>query len=105
MEGAAANALSDPVPVEVKRERLACFMELQAEISAEKLQRKVGRTLTVLVDGIEEGQALARSSADAPEIDGVVYVEHAKDLKAGDFCEVRVTRAGEHDLWAKTLSR
>jgi ribosomal protein S12 methylthiotransferase len=105
VEGAAANALPDAVPEEVKRERLARFMELQAGISAEKLQRKVGSTLTVLVDGIEEGQAVARSSADAPEIDGVVYVEHAKDLKAGDFCQVRVTRAGEHDLWAKTLSR
>jgi len=87
----------------VKRERLARFMELQAEISAEKLQRKVGRTLTVLVDGIEEGQAVARSSADAPEIDGVVYVADAKGLKPGDFCEVRVTRAGEHDLWARRL--
>jgi len=105
VEGAAANALPDAVPEEVKQERLTRFMELQAEISAEKLQRKVGRTLTVLVDGIEEGQAVARSSADAPEIDGVVYVEHAKDLRAGDFCQVRVTRAGEHDLWAKTLSR
>jgi ribosomal protein S12 methylthiotransferase len=105
VEGAAANALPDAVTEEVKRERLARFMELQAEISAEKLQRKVGSTLTVLVDGIEEGQAVARSSADAPEIDGVVYVADAKGLKPGDFCEVRVTRAGEHDLWAKTLSR
>ncbi len=103
VEGAAANALPDAVPEEVKRERLARFMELQAEISAEKLQRKVGRTLTVLVDGIEEGQAVARSSADAPEIDGVVYVADAKGLKPGDFCEVRVTRAGEHDLWARRL--
>ena len=103
VEGAAANALPDAVPEEVKQERLTRFMELQAEISAEKLQRKVGRTLTVLVDGIEEGQAVARSSADAPEIDGVVYVEHAKDLKAGDFCQVRVARAGEHDLWAKPV--
>jgi ribosomal protein S12 methylthiotransferase len=103
VEGAAANALPDAAPEEVKRERLARFMELQAEISAEKLQRKVGRTLTVLVDGIEEGQAVARSSADAPEIDGVVYVADAKGLKPGDFCEVRVTRAGEYDLWARRL--
>ncbi len=100
VQGAAANALPDAVPEEVKQERLTRFMELQAEISAEKLQRKVGQTLTVLVDGIEEGQAVARSRADAPEIDGVVYVEGAKSLKPGDFCEVRVTRAGEHDLWA-----
>ena len=105
VEGAAANALPDAVPEEVKRERLTRFMELQAGISAGKLQRKVGQALTVLVDRIEEGQAVARSSADAPEIDGVVYVEDAKGLKSGDFCEVHVTRAGEHDLWAKTLSR
>ena len=103
MEGAAANALPDAVPEEMKRERLARFMELQAEISAEKLQRKVGKTLTVLVDSVEGDTAVARSSADAPEIDGVVYVEHAKDLKAGDFCQVRVARAGEHDLWAKPV--
>ncbi|MBI3576237.1 MAG: radical SAM protein, partial [Gammaproteobacteria bacterium] len=103
VEGATANVLPDAVPEEVKQERLARFMELQAEISAEKLQRKVGRTLTVLVDGIEEGQAVARSSADAPEIDGVVYVADAKGLKPGDFCEVCVTRAGEHDLWARRL--
>ncbi|MGA9032108.1 MAG: 30S ribosomal protein S12 methylthiotransferase RimO [Sulfuricaulis sp.] len=103
VEGAVANALADAVPEEIKQERLTRFMELQAEISAEKLQRKVGRTLTVLVDGIEEGQAVARSSADAPEIDGVVFVADAKGLKPGDFCEVRVTRAGEHDLWARRL--
>ncbi|HSD95702.1 MAG TPA: 30S ribosomal protein S12 methylthiotransferase RimO [Sulfuricaulis sp.] len=103
VEGAVANALANAVPEGVKQERLTRFMQLQAEISAEKLQRKVGRTLTVLVDGIEEGQAVARSSADAPEIDGVVYVADAKGLKPGDFCEVRVTRAGEHDLWARRL--
>ncbi len=103
VEGATANALPDAVPEEVKQERLARFMQLQAEISAEKLQRKVGQVLTVLVDGIEEGQAVARSGADAPEIDGVVYVENARELKPGEFCEVRVTRAGEHDLWGRRL--
>ncbi|MBI5783520.1 MAG: 30S ribosomal protein S12 methylthiotransferase RimO [Gammaproteobacteria bacterium] len=105
VEGAAANTLPDPVPEEVKQERLARFMDVQAKISADKLQRQVGKTLTVLVDSIEGDTAVARSSADAPEIDGVVYVENARGLKPGDFCEVRVTRAGEHDLWAETLPR
>jgi ribosomal protein S12 methylthiotransferase len=100
VDGAVANALPDPVPEEVKQERLARFMEVQAKISAEKLQRKVGKTLTALVDSVEGDMAVARSSADAPEIDGVVYVEGAENLKPGDFCQVRVTRAGEHDLWA-----
>jgi ribosomal protein S12 methylthiotransferase len=101
VEGAVANSLSDPVPEEVKQERLARFMEVQAEISADKLQRKVGKTLTALVDSVEGEMAVARSSADAPEIDGVVYVEGAGNLKPGDFCRVRITRAGEHDLWGK----
>ena len=101
VEGAAANALPDPVPEEIKQERLARFMEVQAKISADKLQRKVGKTLTVLVDSVEGDTAVARSSADAPEIDGVVYIEGAMNLKPGDFCQVRINRAGEHDLWAK----
>jgi ribosomal protein S12 methylthiotransferase len=103
VEGATANALPDPLPEEVKQERLARFMQVQAEISAEKLQRKVGKTLTALVDGIEGGVAVARSSAEAPEIDGVVYVESAGNLKPGDFCRVRVTRTSEHDLWAEPV--
>ena len=98
--GAAANTLPDAVPEEIKQERHARFMEVQARISTDKLQRKVGETLTVLVDSTEANTVAARSSADAPEIDGVVYIEGAKNLEPGDFCEVRVTRAGEHDLWA-----
>ncbi|BAV32491.1 ribosomal protein S12 methylthiotransferase [Sulfuricaulis limicola] len=103
VEGAVANALPDPVPEEVKQDRLARFMEVQARISADKLQRKVGKTLTALVDSVEGDMAVARSSADAPEIDGVVYVEGAGHLNPGDFCQVRITRAGEHDLWAKPV--
>jgi ribosomal protein S12 methylthiotransferase len=103
VDGAVANALPDPVPEEIKQERLARFMAVQAKISADKLQRKVGKTLTALVDSVEGDMAVARSSADAPEIDGVVYVEGAGNLKPGDFCQVRVTRAGEHDLWAKPV--
>ncbi len=100
VEGAAANALPEAVPEEVKQERLARFMEVQAKISTDNLHRKLGQTLTVLVDHAEDDTTVARSSAEAPEIDGVVYVEGGRDLKPGDFCRVRVTRAGEHDLWA-----
>ncbi|MCB1966094.1 MAG: 30S ribosomal protein S12 methylthiotransferase RimO, partial [Candidatus Accumulibacter sp.] len=77
VEGATANTLPDPVPEEVKQERQARLMELQAAISAERLQGRIGQTLTVLVDAIdeEEGIAIARSTADAPEIDGLVYIE------------------------------
>jgi ribosomal protein S12 methylthiotransferase len=101
VEGAAANALPGAMPEALKQERLARFMEVQERISAEKLQGRVGRTLTVLVDEVRGGQALARSSADAPEIDGVVYIDPAKGLKPGDFARVTVTGADAHDLWAR----
>jgi ribosomal protein S12 methylthiotransferase len=103
VEGAAANALPDQVPDEVKQERYARFMELQAEISAAKLARKIGQEMTVLVDEItDDGTAIARSSADAPEIDGVVIIENSAGLEVGEFARVRITDAGEHDLWAET---
>ena len=103
VEGAAANALPDQVPEEVKQERYARFMELQAEISAAKLERKIGQEMTVLVDEItDDGTAIARSSADAPEIDGVVIIENSAGLEVGEFARVRITDAGEHDLWAET---
>jgi ribosomal protein S12 methylthiotransferase len=105
VEGATANALPDPVPDELKQERLARFMETQAEISAAKLERKIGRELTVLVDEItDDGTALARSAADAPEIDGVVIIEDGAGLEVGEFATVRITDAGEHDLWGEAIS-
>jgi ribosomal protein S12 methylthiotransferase len=85
----------------VKQERRARFMTLQEEISAQRLQRRVGRTLAVLVDEVKTDGAIARSSADAPEIDGIVHVALDPGLKAGEFATVRVTRAGTHDLWAE----
>jgi ribosomal protein S12 methylthiotransferase len=96
VEGAAANALPDHVPEELKEERRARFMALQAKISAAKLQRKVGRTLKVLID--EAG--VGRSSADAPDIDGVV---HFKGGKSGEFADVLIQRADEHDLHGRRL--
>ena len=102
--GAAANALPDQVPEEVKQERLARFMEVQERISAAKLQAKVGSIQTVLVDELVEGedgsiQAIARTKADAPEIDGVVYLDDAEGLTPGDFVDVQITDADGHDLW------
>lgn len=103
VEGASANELADHVPEEIKEERKARFMEVQAEISAAKLAAKVGRTLTVLVDEIDEQGAVCRSYADAPEIDGMVYVGDCEGLKVGDFVEVKVVDSDEYDLWAERV--
>jgi ribosomal protein S12 methylthiotransferase len=101
VEGAAANALGqEPVPVEVKKERRERFMELAAQISAERLKEKVGRTLRVLIDRIEGDVAIARSTSDAPEIDGVVRILAAGTLKVGDFADVRIVRSDAYDLEA-----
>ena len=106
VEGAKANDLPDIVPDEVREERRARLMQLQEKISARRLKAKVGKILKVLVDEVQaDGTAVARSSADAPEIDGLVYVENAGKLKSGEFAEVRVTKAGAHDLYAKTVTR
>jgi ribosomal protein S12 methylthiotransferase len=104
VDGAAANALPDHITAEVQQERMARLMLLQQEISAERLVRKIGKTITVLVDEVDEDGAIARSSADAPEIDGLVYVENGQMLKVGDFVEVKVTDSDEHDLWAEMLA-
>ena len=101
VEGAAANALPDPVPEEVKEERYARIMELTARISAEKLTAKVGRTIDVLIDAVDavEGGATGRSKADAPEIDGEVHLRDAGHLAPGDIARVLVEDADEHDLF------
>jgi ribosomal protein S12 methylthiotransferase len=100
--GAAANSLRQPqVPDAVKRERRGRFLELAAEISAARLQRKVGRTLQVLVDSVDGDMAIARSSADAPEIDGTVRIAAARSLKPGTLTEVQITAAGSYDLEAR----
>jgi ribosomal protein S12 methylthiotransferase len=98
--GAAANSLENPVPDEVKRERRERFMELAAKISAERLAQKVGREMRVLIDQVHGDMAVARSSSDAPEIDGVVRIRGAKSAKVGDWAEVRITRADAYDLEA-----
>ena len=104
VEGASANALPDALPDEVREERRARFMAAQEKISAQRLKRKVGSTLTVLLDEAGDDKAVGRSSADAPEIDGVVHVRKAANAKAGDFVEVRITRADAHDLYGDRVS-
>ena len=103
VEGAAANALPDEVPEEVKQERLARFMALQAEISEEKLAEKVGSTQKCLVDAIDGELAIARSMADAPEIDGLVQIQDGfmAGLKPGDFVDVDIMGSDEHDLYGE----
>jgi ribosomal protein S12 methylthiotransferase len=100
VDGARANALPGPLPDEVKGERRARFMKAQARISARRLKAKVGKRMRVLIDRVEGGKAMARSSADAPEIDGIVHVADATRLKPGEFVEAQVNRSDAHDLWA-----
>ena len=105
VEGAAANALPDHVPEDIKEERYARLMELTARISAEKLQAKIGRTLDVIIDAVDplgengDGGATGRSKADAPEIDGEVFLRDAGHLKQGDIVRVAIEDADEHDLY------
>ena len=103
VEGAPANALENPVDEQLKQERLEEFMELQAAISHDRLQSRVGQRMTVLTDGAEGENTIARSAADAPEIDGIVVVENQK-IPAGEFIDVEITAADEHDLWARICS-
>ena len=104
VEGAAANFLPDPVPEEVKEERYARIMERTAAISAAKLQAKVGRTLEVIIDEVGEDGATGRSQADAPEIDGQVFLRDAAHLTQGDIVRVAIEDADEHDLYGVPLS-
>jgi len=100
VEGAQANGLPHAVPEAVKEERRARFMEAQAAISRGKLAAKVGRAMEVLVDEVQGTKAVARSAADAPEIDGVVRIANAKGVKPGDLVRVEVTGSDDHDLAA-----
>jgi ribosomal protein S12 methylthiotransferase len=100
--GAAANSLLEaPVPPEVKQERRARFMELAAKISAQRLARKVGRRMQVLVDRIDGDVAAARSGSDAPEIDGIVRIRGASKMRVGEWVQVRITKASAYDLEGK----
>ncbi|CFD92112.1 ribosomal protein S12 methylthiotransferase [Bordetella pertussis] len=104
VEGAPANTLDNPVPDEVKQERWERFMEHQQAISTARLSTRVGREIDVLIDSVDEEGAVGRSSADAPEIDGCVYVDSEQPLKAGDMVRVRVTDSDEYDLWGERIA-
>ncbi|QCB43076.1 30S ribosomal protein S12 methylthiotransferase RimO [Sphingomonas sp. PAMC26645] len=99
VEGAAANLLPDHVPEELKEERYARIMEKTAAISAAKLQAKIGRTLDVIIDAVDEEGATGRSKADAPEIDGEVFLRDAGHLTVGDIVPVTIEDADDHDLY------
>jgi ribosomal protein S12 methylthiotransferase len=103
VEGATANAIANPVPEELREERRGRVMLLQEEISKKRLQAKVGKTVRVLIDEVTRSGGVGRSSADAPEIDGVVYVkppfEPHRKLAVGQFVDVTITSADAHDLW------
>jgi ribosomal protein S12 methylthiotransferase len=103
VEGAAANALPDHIDPHEQEDRLARLMYLQEEISGAKLAKKVGTTMTVLVDDVDDEGSVARSAADAPEIDGLVYID-GEDLEVGEFVKVRITDSDEHDLWAEVVA-
>ena len=103
VEGAKANELPDPVPEEVQEERFQRFMELQQRVSIRKLARKVGQEMLVLIDEVDEEGATGRSFADAPEIDGLVYLNGETGLKPGDLVKVRIDEADEYDLWASLV--
>lgn len=99
VEGATANELDDQVPEDIKEQRFHRFMQLQQQISAQRLQDKIGLTYPVIIDEVDEEGAIGRSMADAPEIDGVVYLNGETSLKTGDIVQVRIENADEYDLW------
>ncbi len=106
VEGAAANSLAEPVPESLKQERLERFMELQSQISADRLKDRLGQTLPVLIDEIEEDHIIARSYGEAPEVDGVVVIPlemPVDELEVGDFIEVTLVNADEHDLFGEIV--
>ncbi|HRP95202.1 MAG TPA: 30S ribosomal protein S12 methylthiotransferase RimO [Rhodocyclaceae bacterium] len=103
VEGAAANELADPVPEDVREERRMRLMQFQEDISTQRLERWIGREMTVIVDEVDDEGALARSCADAPEIDGLVVIPAGEGLQAGEFARVRITDCDVHDLYAEPL--
>jgi len=101
VEGAPATEMTDQVPEDVKEERFHRFMQLQQEISAERLKQKIGQTLDVIVDEIDDEGIIGRTKADAPEVDGLVYIENltGTPVKVGEFIKVTITHSDEYDLW------
>lgn len=103
VDGAVANTLAEAVPDEVRENRRARLMAFQEDISTQRLERKIGKELTVLVDDIDEDGAVARSEGDAPDIDGLVIIPGGQSLEIGEFARVRVTDCDVHDLYAELI--
>lgn len=101
VEGARANEIEGAVPESVKQERFERFMEVQARISSQRLQSKIGKTMEVLIDEVDEEGAIGRTMADAPEIDGLVFLNGETELMPGDMVTAKIFQADEHDLWAE----
>ena len=104
VEGADANQLPDPVPEALREERRQRLMELQEDISTQRLERKIGQEIEVLVEEVDEEGAVARSQADAPEIDGLVHIPNGEHLEVGEFARVLVTDCDVHDLYAEAVA-
>ena len=104
VEGARANQLPDPVDEDTKQERLQRFMETQAAISMQRLKRKIGTEQQVLVDAVSESGVIARSTADAPDIDGLVYIEEHVECQPGEFLKVHIDDTDEHDMWGHIIA-
>jgi ribosomal protein S12 methylthiotransferase len=99
VEGAAANELPGSVPESLKQERWERFMEMQQTISRERLRQRIGQSVDVIIDEVNDQGAIARSYGDAPEIDGSVYIEGEGNLAPGDIVTVRIDKSDEYDLW------
>ena len=100
VDGAKANELPDPVPAAVKQQRYERFMQVQQRISSARLQAKVGQEIEVIVDEVNDEEAIGRSMADAPEIDGKVYLQYPEGLQPGDLVTVTIEEADDYDLYA-----
>jgi ribosomal protein S12 methylthiotransferase len=103
VEGAAANALPDHVPDDVQQDRLERFMAVQEHISEQKLARRIGNVEDIIIDGRDEEGLVGRSRSDAPEIDGVVFIDGNADCQAGDIVRAKITGSNAHDLWAEIV--
>jgi ribosomal protein S12 methylthiotransferase len=105
VDGAKANELPDPVPDEIKQQRYDRFMQMQQAISTARLQQKIGQIISVLIDEVDEEGAIGRSFADAPEIDGCVYLNGEESVKPGDIVSVKIEHSDEYDLWGVLSSK
>ncbi len=103
IEGAKASELKDQIPEEIKEDRYNRLMQLQQQISTKKLQQRIGTRMKVLIDEVDEEGAIGRTYADAPEVDGVVYLNEVTDIKPGDWVDVMIEHADEYDLWGRLI--